>query len=262
MEQPVWKPGEAVPAEPLGTGVALAAVETPPAEPAAPPVPAPVRPPSAPARRPTVARPRSGGGLLSERPAWLLPAAVAAVIVILLGIVGVIVLANRGGGPITGIKTSPSPRATTSPKASPSTTPTGGGAQTVPSYGPASAAPVSKVQICTTTSPCNIPGASPESGTACDLASCRVEVAVYFTTSQKSVSVSYTLKFFDRCNGQTTDLPGAKTTTPATGYIVSVPTDHLAVRIPSGVKSGALVAVSQTPGVAASAPLLLGGDTC
>ena len=34
------------------------------------------------------------------------------------------------------------------------------------------------------------------------------------------------------------------------------------VSIPSGVKSGALVAVSQTPGTAASAPLLLGGDTC
>ena len=85
---------------------------------------------------------------------------------------------------------------------------------------------------------------------------------MYFSTSQKSVSVSYTLKFFNRCTGQTTDLPGAKSTTPASGYIVSVPTEHLTVRVPSGVKSGALVAVSQTPGVAASAPLLLGADSC
>ena len=74
--------------------------------------------------------------------------------------------------------------------------------------------------------------------------------------------VSYTVKFFDRCTGQTTDLPGAKSTTPASGYIVSVPSDHLTVRIPGGVKSGALFVVSQTPGVAASAPLLLGADSC
>ena len=262
MEQPTWKPGEAVPAEPLGTGVALAAM--PPAPVVEPPVaPAPVRPPSAPARRPAVPRARSGGGPLSERPAWLIPAAVAAVIVILLGAVGVIVLANRGGGPITGgVHTSPSTRPTTSAKASPSTSPTGGGLQAVPNYGPASAAPVTKVQICTTASPCNIPGGAAESATACDLASCRVEVAMYFSTAQKSVPIAYTLKFFDRCTGQTTDLPGAKTTTPATGYIVAIPTDHLAVKIPSGVKSGALVAVAQQPGVAASAPLMVGGETC
>jgi len=187
---------------------------------------------------------------------------VAAVIVILLGAVGVIVLANRGSGPITGVHTSPSTRPTTSPKGSPSTSPTGGGLQAVPNYGPASAAPVSKVQICSPATPCNIPGASPESATACDLASCRVEVAIYFSTTQKSVTVAYTLKFFDRCTGQTTDLPGAKTTTPASGYIVTIPTDHLAVRIPSGVKAGALVAVVQQPGAAASAPLMLGGESC
>jgi hypothetical protein len=34
------------------------------------------------------------------------------------------------------------------------------------------------------------------------------------------------------------------------------------VSIPTGVKSGALVAVAQQPAVVASAPLLLGGDTC
>jgi hypothetical protein len=130
-------------------------------------------------------------------------------------------------------------------------------------YAPSSATPVKSVQICTPESPCNIPGGAAETATVCDLNSCKVEVAVYFTTSQKSVAVSYTLKFFNRCTGTTTDLPGpSKTTTPPSGYIVSVPTDHLTVRIPSGVKSGALVAVSQQPGVAASAPLLLGSDTC
>jgi len=197
----------------------------------------------------------------SERPAWLIPAAIAVVIVLILGTIGVIVLANRGNGTPIGGNPSPSSRPTTSPKGSPSTSPTGG-PQAVPNYGPGSASPVTKVQICTPTAPCNIPGGSPETATACDLSSCRLEVAVYFSTSQKSVPVSYTLKFFNRCTGQTTDLPGAKTTTPATGYIVSVPTDHLTVRIPSGVKSGALVAVTQTPGVAASQPLLLGADSC
>ncbi len=261
MEQPVWKPGESVPPEPLGPGVAVAAIPPPVMEPT--PAPSPLRPPSAPARRP-VSRPSSGGGPLSERPPWLIPAAIAVVLVILLGIVGVIILANRGSGPITGVRTSPSAsaRATTSPKGSPSISPTGGGLKPVPNYGPTSAAPVTKVQICTTDSPCSIPGSAAESKTVCSLSSCRLEAAIYFSTSQKSVLVSYTVKFFDRCTGQTTDLPGAKSTTPASGYIVSVPTDHLTVRIPGGVKSGALVAVSQTPGVAASAPLLLGADSC
>ena len=84
---------------------------------------------------------------------------------------------------------------------------------------------------------------------------------MYFTAVQKSTQISYILKFFDRCTGQTTDLPGAGTTTPSTGFIVAIPTDHLAVSIPVGVKSGALVAVSQTPAVAASAPLLIGSQT-
>jgi hypothetical protein len=85
---------------------------------------------------------------------------------------------------------------------------------------------------------------------------------MYFTSVQKSVPYGYIVKFFDRCTGQTTDLPGTNTTTPSSGYIVAIPTDHLSVSIPSGVKSGALVAVSQAPAVAASAPLLLGGNSC
>src|SRR5438552_285231 len=118
MEHPVWKPGEAVPPQPLGTGVAAAAIPPPLMEP--PPAQAPVRPPSAPARRP-IPRPKSGGGPPSERRPWLIPVAIAAVIVILLGIVGVIILANRGSGPVTGVRTSPSASAkpTTPPSGSP-----------------------------------------------------------------------------------------------------------------------------------------------
>src|SRR5207249_11769822 len=93
LEAPAWKPGETVPAEPLGGGVVV--VQTPPT---APPVPrAPI---SAPARQPPVARPPSRGLPSFERPPWLVPAAVAVVIVLLLGGLGVIVLANRGGGSV------------------------------------------------------------------------------------------------------------------------------------------------------------------
>jgi hypothetical protein len=117
------------------------------------------------------------------------------------------------------------------------------------------------VLICSTDTPCNIGGGNPaETATACDLTSCHVEVGIYFSAPQK-VPVAYTLKFFDRCTGTTTDLPGPKAFTPP-GYTVVIPTDKWPVAIPSGVKSGALVAVAQQPGVAASAPLLLGATSC
>jgi hypothetical protein len=271
MEQPAWTPGKGVPAEPLGTGEAIPALELAALQAAAPvesrpsvavatPPPATrTNPPSAPARKP-VQRPRSGDGAPSERPAWLVPAAIAAAVVILLGIFGVIVLANRGGGTGTAVNPSPSTRPTTSPKTSPSPS-SGGGLQTVPTYGPNSASPVKSIQICTATAPCKLPGQADEKATACTLSSCRIEVAVYFTAAQKAMAVSYTLKFFDRCTGQTTDLPGTQTTTKD-GWTVVIPTDHLSVRIPAGVKSGALVAVSSKPTVAASQPLLLGASSC
>ena len=266
VEAPVWKPGEVQPPEPRGTGYAIDApkkIDPVPPIAAAAPI-APERQTSPPiARKPTVPRPPRTGGLgPTERPAWLVPAAVAAVVIVLIGIFGVVVLHRLGGGTNPVASTTPSTHPGGSPKASPTSSPTGKTVQTVPTFAPASAAPVSKIQICTADAPCAIPGGSPESGSACDLTSCRVEVAIYFTAVQKSAPVAYTMKFFDRCTGQTTDLPGTKTTTPATGWIVAIPTDHLAVVIPGGVKSGALVAVTSAPAVAASAPLLLGADSC
>lgn len=260
MEQPVWKPGQGIPAEPLGTGTAI---ET---RPPAPVAPTPVRTPTVPPtpRRPVPRPPSRGGGIsLAERPPWLVPAAVAVVIVLVLGILGFIVLNRGGGNPQARAHTTPS--AHTSPGSSPhaSPTPTGHNPQTVPSYAPATADPVKSVQICTTDSPCSIPGSTPESATVCTLSSCKIEVAIYFTSVQKSVAYKYDLKFFDRCTGQTTDLPGPNSaTTPSTGYIVAIPSDHWAVSIPSGIKSGALVAVSSSPAIAASPPLLLGADSC
>jgi hypothetical protein len=260
MEQPVWKPGQGVPAEPLGTGVAI---ET------RPPAPVPVRTPTpAPAVRRPVPRPPSrgaGGFSLDERPPWLVPAAVAVAIVLLLGIFGVIIFNRPNSNPTAQTHNTPSPHSSTSPHTSPGASPTATGhtPQTVPSYAAASADPVKSVQICTTESPCNIPGSSAETATACTLSSCKVEVAIYFTSVQKSVAYKYDLKVFDRCTGTTTDLAGPNSaTTPSSGYIVAIPSDHWSVSIPGSIKSGALVAVSSSPAVAASAPLLLGADAC
>src|ERR1700674_4443787 len=221
--------------------------------------PAPLRAPApTPARMPTVARRPQGRGGASERPPWLIPAVSAVVLLLLLG-TGGFILAHRGSTTTGGVTTSPSAR--TSPKTSPKTSPTATpGPLAVPNFGPASAAPITSVIICSAATPCNIPGSASETATACDLASCKLEVGIYFSGPQR-VPVSYILKFFDRCTGTTTDLPGPNPYTPP-GYNIVIPTDHWSVSIPSGVKSGALVAVAQQPAVAASAPLMLGGDTC
>lgn len=186
----------------------------------------------------------------------------AVAIVVLLGIFGVVVLANRGNAGTGRVHGTPSASGhpSGSPKGSPSASPSGHTPLAVPNYSPTSADPVTKVIICTVATPCAIPGNPAETATACDLNSCKVEVAIYFSAPQR-VPVQYTLKFFDRCTGATTDLPGPNAYTPP-GYAIVIPSDHWAVTIPSGAKSGALVAVSQQPAVAYSAPLLLGGDTC
>ena len=253
VEPPAWKPG----------GTAAPSMATSTAAPLIAPTPArtPTVPPTAPARRPTVARRPAGGGL-ANRPSWLIPAIIAVVVILLLGTVGGIVLANRGKSTGTGGVTA-SPTAKTSPKPSPkaSPSPTNTGPLAVPNYGPASAAPISSVIICSVATPCNIGAGTPaETATACDLNSCKVEVGIYFSAPQR-VPVQYILKFFNRCTGETKDLPGPNAYTPP-GYIVVIPTDHWPVSIPSGVKSGALVAVAQQPAVAASAPLMLGGESC
>jgi hypothetical protein len=205
-------------------------------------------------------RPVAGGP--SDRPTWLIPAIVAVVLILLLGTIGGIVLANRGKTSTPGVTAKASPSAKTSPKASPVASPTNKGPLAVPSFGPSAAAPITKVLFCSTTTPCDIKGSPSETATACDLTSCHVEVGMYFSSQQK-VPISYILKFFNRCTGETTDLPGPNAfTPPGSGYTIAIPVDKWPVKIPAGVKSGALVAVEQQPAVAASAPLLLGGESC
>lgn len=250
MESPVWKPGGAAPPTEMAAPVAPS--------PEAPPQRAPI---SAPARKPTVAR-RSAGGGTSTRPSWLIPAIIAVVLILLLGTVGGIILASRNGnnGGLVG-QTSPSPGTSpkTSPKTSPGVTPSAqGGPRAVPTYAPANADPVKSVQYCSPSTPCNISGSAPETATSCELgAACHVEVAIAFSSPQRT-AVGFSLKFFDRCTGVTTDLPGPNPFTPP-GYTLVILEKN--VTLPTGVKSGALVAVSTTPAVAASAPLLLGSST-
>lgn len=266
VEAPVWKPGEAVPAEPLGTGYAT---DVPNAErtPATTAVPVPAAPPpprqTAPPPRPrSVPRPGPGGAGPVDRPPWLVPAAVAVIVLILLGIFGVIALGKLGSNTGGKVASHSTPSTHASPKGSPTSSPTGHGLQTVPTFAPASAAPITKVQFCTTATPCKIAvGVADETATNCDLAtSCTIEVAVYFSKGQ-TVPVHYDLKFFDRCTGQTTDLPGPPDYTPP-NYAVVIPRDKWTVNLPAGAKSGALVAVTSKPGVAASEPLMLGADSC
>jgi hypothetical protein len=255
VDPPVWKPG----------GAAAAAETTNRAAPVSPPLVMPPTlwaPESAPARKPTVARRPAGGGT-SDRPSWLIPAIVAVVLILLLGTTGGIILASRGGsnsgGPVGQTSPSPGTSPKTSPKASPTATPSAtGGPRAVPTYAPVAADPVKSVQYCSPSSPCNISGSPPESATSCELGgACHVEVAMAFSTAQRG-PVGFSLKFFDRCTGTTTDLPGPNPFSPP-GYVLVILEKN--VTLPSGVKSGALVAVTTTPAVAQSAPLLLGSST-
>jgi hypothetical protein len=132
----------------------------------------------------------------------------------------------------------------------------------VPNYGPAAADPITKVIICSPATPCPIgAGIQPETGTTCDLNSCKIEVAIYFSAPQRS-PVSYMVKFFDRCANTTKDLPGPNPYTPP-GYVVVIPTNtNWPVSIPAGTKSGAIVVVTQQPSVATSPPWQLGPESC
>jgi hypothetical protein len=178
-----------------------------------------------------------------ERPRWLLPAIIAAVLVLLIGGIGIF-LATRPHNPTA--KASPTPSAKASPKTSPTPTSTGG-PQAVPTYAPASAGPVAGVVFL------------PDS--TCKLNStCRVDVEMRYSSAQ-SGQLGYVLKYFDRCTGTTTTLPG-RSFKPPTGFIRADP-GFQTVTLPTGAKSAALVAVSTTPAAAASAPLLLGSpETC
>ena len=213
---------------------------------------APIAPPSAPARTPSTTRPPER--IPSDRPAWMLPAIAAAVILLLIAVGGIYLLTRPHSNPGGVAVHTPSPGKSPKPKTSP--TPTGG-AQAVPNYAPASATPITSVAFCiATTHPCA--GLTASDYTNCKLSGpCKIMVEIKFATPQNG-KVSYITNFFDRCTGTTTALPGGNFT--PTGFTrVDI---QRVLTLPTGAKSAALVAVSNSPTAAASAPLLLGGDTC
>jgi hypothetical protein len=246
MATPVWTPTGPVAGEPVDITTETAA----PRQTTVPP-PTPARRPSVP---PENRPPR-------ERPSWLIPAAIALLVLLLLGGAIGIYLKTRSttGTPVATATPSAKTSPKTSPKASPKVSPTAttGGTLPVPTYAPASATPVTSVAFCIqSTHPCQ--GVSAGDYTNCKLnSSCKVMVEMKYSTPQNG-QVGYTLKFFDRCTGTTTNLPGTSFT--PTGF---TRVDLLkVVTLPTGSKSGALVAVTNSPAVASSAPLLLGSDTC
>ena len=123
----------------------------------------------------------------------------------------------------------------------------------VPTYAPSAADPVTSVVFCQA-GHC----ADSSADTSCQLGGgCKVTVEIKFSAVQRG-NVSYIVKFFDRCANTTTDLPGGSFTPPGFN-IVDITSNP---PLPSGAKSAAIVAVTTSPSSAASAPLLLGADTC
>lgn len=272
IEAPVWQPGEAVkqgPAEYLPAAAAAAGMaSSTPATSTAPPTPAAPSLAPPPVHRPLPPRRPLAEGLLAERPSWLVPAAVAVVVILILGIVGFVVvphLRGSGGGGVA--STSPSPRTSpkTSPKASP--TPTGSALLPVPDYAPAANPPLTSVKFCSLAAPCAFGGGvPPATDTNCTLGgSCHVDIAAYWTGTTVT-TLTFTVEFFDRCNNPNNDSTvvfqhnyskvGKFSFDPA-------PAGGFPLTLPTGAKAAALVVVADTGTVkAASAPLLLGADSC
>ena len=196
----------------------------------------------------------------------MVPAAIALVVLLLLGAVGVYLKTrptSSGGGPIA--HASPSPK--TSPKSSP--TPTGVGLLPIPDYGPTVNPPLTSVKFCTPSAPCVFGGgAAPAKDTNCKLGGpCHIDMAAYWSGNTVN-TLTFSIEFFARCNN-----PNNTSTTVLQRTDQNVarfrpvfdpaPAGGFALALPSGVKAAVLVAIANTGTVkAASAPLLLGSDTC
>ena len=209
---------------------------------AATPAVIPRAPAPAPARKPAPKKQRDDdGGMPSGRPRWLVPAAIGIVLLLIIGGGGAYAL-SRAGSSTTGVANN-SPSAKPSTKASP--TPSNV-LKDVPVYAPAAAAPITSVTIDPANSNCTQIGGS-----------CKLEVDIKFSSVQRG-NVSFIVKYFDRCAGTTQDLPGAAFTPPGFNHVILDKT----VTLPAGPKAAAVVAVAQSPSVAASAPITLGADSC
>ncbi|HEV2218195.1 MAG TPA: hypothetical protein VGV88_11555 [Candidatus Dormibacteraeota bacterium] len=236
----------------------------PAAEPARitrPPIPRATAPPPA---RKAAAAGRPAFGLAFERPAWLVPGAIAAIVILLLGTGGIYLFTHLGNASVGHTGTaSPSAK----PKSSPS--PSTAGLLPIPDFGPQANPPLTAVKFCTPAAPCVFGGGVPPAqDTNCTLGgACHVDIAA--TWSGNTVTtLTFTVEFFDRCNNPSnattevfkrTDQGVARfrpTYDPA-------PAGGFPLTLPPGAKAAALVLVADTGSVkAASAPLLLGASSC
>jgi hypothetical protein len=214
------------------------------------------------ARRPADRRP-------FERPAWLVPAVIAVVVILLLGTVGAIVLHGRGSTPGSTAKASPT--AKTSPKSSPRPTPSpiGVALLPVPNYGPTANPPLTSVKFCSPAAPCVFGGGvPPATDTHCTLGgTCHVDIAAYW--SGKTVNtLTFTIEFFDRCNNPSNTSTSVfqhsySNVAPYAPIYDPAPSGGFKLTLPSGAKAAALVVIADTGSVkAASAPFPLGADSC
>jgi hypothetical protein len=186
----------------------------------------------------------------------MVPAIIAIVVILLLGTIGGIVLANRGSSNNKVATTSPK----TSPKGSPKASPTPsavGGLLPVPTYAPTSNPPFTRVQFCLPSATC--PGGT-SADTNCTLNStCHVDIGVYYTASVGQLT--YWVEFFDRCANTSTEVfKQTRTPNPTYRSFIPAPAGGYPVTLPNA-KAGAIVVVVESGTTqAASAPYDLPGS--
>jgi len=186
----------------------------------------------------------------------MLPAIIAIVVILLLGTIGGIVLANRGSSNNNVGTASPK----TSPKGSPkaSATPSAvGGLQPVPTYAPLTNAPFTRVQFC-------LPSATCQGGTSADTnctlnSTCHVDIGIYYNAPVGQLT--YWVEFFDRCTNTSTQVfKQTRTPNPTFRSFIPAPAGGYAVTIPNA-KAAAIVVVAESGTTqAASAPYDLPGS--
>lgn len=175
---------------------------------------------------------------------WLAAGMAAALLIALVWAAVVAAPHLRVRPPTGAARPTPSAGARPTPTAVPTAPATAPGVRPVPALAPATAGPITAVEI------------QPLQG-ACDPgAQCAVQVTVRLQPQPAAVDVRWSLRTIDRCTGASSTLPGASVTALAGWayvYGTSWPT------LPAGHPL-ALVAVTDTPAAAASPPVLAGGS--